>query len=85
VAIRNLQLRQPTMSNPAVARLQALRTRVSISANGTNITLIRVPCLPDWLCDAGNLPPRNASSRKQMRHSLNLRSVPRLRAAPLAR
>ena len=66
------------MSTRRCPAMQALRTRVSISATGS-ITLISCPPPYQLALRTPGISPRNASSRKQMRHNLNLRSVPRLR------
>src|SRR6058998_3439869 len=66
------------MSTRRCPAWQALRTRVSISATGS-ITLISRSVLYQLALRTPGISPRSASSRKQMRHSRNLRSVPRLR------
>src|SRR6058998_2764060 len=57
---------------------QALRTRVSMSATGS-ITFISPSVRYQLALRTPGISPRSASSRKQMRHSLKARSVPRLR------
>ena len=74
-----------------VPRLEALRTRVSMSAMGSDDVMLLVPSLPSYpTCYqldfvTPGISPASASLRKQMRHSVNLRMIAARPSARLQR